>query len=226
MVWWLEGRTALAVTALSACLLARELYLIPVAAVVLLELIRNRRRALPWLVPLAVFGAWQLYLRLALAAPVTPEEAARPSIVPLWGAMRKVWQVIHEDWLGAANWEVLFVTLLLLIPAFFLVKSIAVLNRARLTRALPTREQLLPLVGLASVLTVPFLTLELWGYIPSYARYSAPAAGMLVLVYAVSRDAAARLLMVALIALSVTNPVVALLPIDNRPAVEVPKPAP
>jgi hypothetical protein len=223
VVWWLEGRTALAVTALSACLLARELYLIPVVSIVLLELIRGRRRALPWLVPVAVFGVWQTYLRLALAAPVTPENAARPSPVPLWGAMRKVWQVIHEDWLGAANWEVLFVLVLLSIPAYFLVKSIAPVRRALASREVPPREALLPLVALASVLTVPFLTLELWGYIPSYARYSAPAAGMLVLVYVVSRDQAARLLMVALVALSLTNPVVALLPVDNRAAIEVPK---
>ena len=35
--------------------------------------------------------------------------------------------------------------------------------------ALPARERLLPVVAL-------------WGYIPSYARYSAPAAGMLTAV--------------------------------------------
>jgi hypothetical protein len=226
VVWWLDRRIALAVLALAACLLARELYLIPVAAIALLELIRDRRHAVPWLIPLGVFGVWQAYLRLALAGPVTPEEAAKPSIVPLWGAMRKVWQVIHEDWLGAANWEVLFVTLLLLISFFFLVKCIDPIDRLRRTGELPAREQLLPIVAFASVLTVPFLTLALWGYIPSYARYSAPASGMLVLIYGISRDAAARLLMIALMALSLTNPVVALLPYDNREAIEVPKAPP
>jgi hypothetical protein len=226
VVWWLDRRVALAIAALTACLLARELYLIPVAAIVLLELVRERRRALPWLIPLAVFAAWQLYLRLALVGPVTPEEAAKPSIVPIWGAMRKVWQVIHEDWLGAANWEILFVGLLLLISFFFLWKSIDPIDRLRRTRELPAREQLLPVVAFASVLTVPFLTLELWGYIPSYARYSAPAAGMLVLIYGVSRDAAARWLMIALIGLTVTNPIVALLPYDHREAIEVPQPTP
>jgi hypothetical protein len=225
-VWWLEERRWAAIAALSLCLLARELYLIPVASIVLLELVRDRRRAVPWLIPLGIFGAWQLYLRLALVAPVTPEEAARPSIVPIWGAMRKIKQVIHEDWLGAANWEVLFVSLLLLMPLFFLVRSLEVLDRARRARELPSRERLLPLVGLASVLTVPFLTLSLWGYIPSYARYGAPAAGMLVLVYAVTRDAVARWLMIGLMALTLTNPIVALLPFDNREAIEVPAPPP
>jgi hypothetical protein len=226
VVWWLEGRTAPAVVALAACLLARELYLIPVAVIVLLELARDWRRAWPWLIPLGVYGAWQAYLRIALAAPVTPEEAARPSILPLWGAMRKLWQVLHENWTGAANWEFMFVPLLLLICLFFLVKSVDVAARIRRARSLPGRDQLLPIVALASVLTVPFLTLELWAHVPSYARYSAPAAGMLVLVYAVSRDTAARLLMVALIALTLTNPVVALLPYDNGVAVKVPKPQP
>jgi len=226
VVWWLDRRTALAVAALTACLLARELYLVPVAAIALLELIRERRRALPWLIPLGVFAAWQAYLRLTFAGPVTPDVAAKPSIVPLWGAMRKVWQVIHEDWLGAANWEILFVTLLLLISFYFLVKCIDPIDRLRRTRELPAREQLLPVVALASVLTVPFLTLELWGYIPSYARYSAPAAGMLVLIYGVTRDAAARMLIIALMALTLTNPMVALLPYDNREAIEVPKAPP
>ena len=66
----------------------------------------------------------------------------------------------------------------------------------------------------------------MWGYIPSDARYGAPAAGMLVLLYALSRDRTARLLMVALMALTLTNPVVALLPISNQPAVQVPQPPP
>jgi hypothetical protein len=222
VVWWLEGRAGLAIAALTACLLARELYVIPVAALVVLELVRGRRQALPWLVPLAVFGAWQAYLRLALAAPVTPDEAERPALVPLLGAARKVREVIRFDFLGPANWELLFVGLLLLIPLFFLVKSVGLVAQARRVRRLPEREQLLPVVALASVITVPFLTVALWGYIPSYARYGAPAAGMLVLIYAVSRDAAARWLMIAVVALTLTNPVVALLPIEHPSQVEAP----
>jgi hypothetical protein len=42
---------------------------------------------------------------------------------------------------------------------------------------------------------------------------------MLVLVYAVSQDRVARLLMVALVALTLTNPVVALLPIKHGPVI-------
>jgi hypothetical protein len=222
VVWWLEDEPLPAIAALTACLLARELYVIPVAVVVALELLRHRRLA--WLLPLVVFGAWQIYLRLALASPVTPEEAERPSVVPLLGAYRKLREVLERDWLGAANWEVLFVLLLLLMPALFLVRSAGPVAEALRSRALPSRERLLPVVALASVATVPFLTVALWGYIPSYARYSAPAAGMLVLLYAVTRDRAARYLMVALMALTLTNPIVALFPISHGTAVEAPPP--
>ena len=143
-------------------------------------------------------------------------------MVPLLGAARKVREVLHSEWLGRANWELLFIALLLLIPAFFLARSLVVAARARRTRAFPTREQLLPVVALASVITVPFLTLALWGYIPSYARYSAPAAGMLVLVYAITRDRVAQYLMIALMALTLINPVVALLPTSHGPDVSPP----
>jgi hypothetical protein len=226
VVWWLDDRRGPAIAALTACLLARELYLIPVATVVALELLRHRHRAPEWLIPLAVFGAWQAYLRLALASPVMPDEAARPSPVPLLGAARKVREVLSSDWLGAANWELMFVGLLLAIPLYFLVRSALVAVRAGRSRLLPDREQLLPIVALASVATVPFMTVELWGYIPSYARYGAPAAGMLVLLYALTRDRAARLLMIALMALTLTNPEVALLPIDHPAQVQVPPPPP
>jgi hypothetical protein len=226
VIWWLKDRPAAAIAALTGCLLARELYLIPVASVVVLELVRRRKQGIPWLIPLAVFAAWQVYLRVALAAPVVPEYAARPSPIPLLGAARKVNAVLKSDYVGAANWELLFVALLLLFALYFLVRSVGVLDWARRSRALPDRESLLPLVALASVATVPFLTKELWNYIPSYARYGAPAAGMLVLLYAVNRDRAARFLMVAVVVLTLTNPVVALLPISNQPSVQVPPPPP
>jgi hypothetical protein len=223
VVWWLEGRTWPAVAVLAACLLARETYVIPVAAIALLELLRSRRQGLVWVVPLLVWAAWQLYLRVALAAPVTPPSIDRPSAVPLVGAARKVKEVLQHDWLGPANWELLFVGLLLLIPLYFLVRSVGPVGRAWRERGLPSREQLLPVVALASVVTVPFLNVDLWGYIPSYARYSAPAAGMLVLVYAVRRDRPARLLMIALVALTLTNPVVALLPTSHTAALNAPE---
>jgi hypothetical protein len=226
VIWWVEERPTAAIAALTACLLARELYVIPVASVIVLELVRRRRQGWPWLIPLAVYAAWQVYLRVALASPVVPDVAARPSPVPLLGAARKIHAVLTSDYLGAANWEVMFVILLLALPLYFIVRSLSVLDWARRTRALPSRENMLPLVALASVATVPFLTKELWNYIPSYARYGAPAAGMLVLMYAVSRDRASRLLMVALMALTLTNPVVALLPISNQPSVQVPPPPP
>jgi len=224
-IWWLEERQWPAILALTGCLLARELYLIPVAAVVALELLRRRQHALHWLIPLGVFAAWQIYLRVALASPVVPDIAARPSPVPLLGAARKVNAVLKSDYVGAANWELLFVGLMLLMAAYFIVRSVGVLDLVRRARSIPGRETLLPLVALASVATVPFLTKELWNYIPSYSRYAAPAAGMLVLLYAVSRDRALRALMLALMVLTITNPVVALLPISNAPSVQVPAPA-
>jgi hypothetical protein len=222
VIWWLEERPTAAIAALTACLLARELYLIPVTSVVALELVLRRQYALRWVIPLGVFAAWQTYLRLALASPVVPDVAARPSPVPLLGAARKVKAVLSNDYIGAANWEVLFVALLLAISLYFLVRSLLVVDWSRKARALPTREGLLPLVALASVATVPFLTKELWNYIPSYARYGAPAAGMLVLLYAVSRDRVLRALMLALMVLTLTNPVVALLPIANDASVQLP----
>jgi hypothetical protein len=224
VIWWVEERPAAAIAALTACLLTRELYLIPVASVIALELVRRRQRGLAWLIPLGVFAAWQVYLRVALASPVVPDVAARPSPIPLLGAARKVHAVLKSDYVGAANWEVLFVALLLLLAVYFAVRSLRVLDWARHARKLPDRERLLPLVALASVATVPFLTKELWNYIPSYARYGAPAAGMLVLLYAVARDRPARWLMLALMVLTLTNPVVALLPISNAPSVQIPAP--
>jgi hypothetical protein len=224
-VWWLEDRQWPAILALSGCLLARELYLIPVAAVVALELLRRRRRGLQWLIPLGVYAVWQVYLRAALASPLVPDDAARPSPIPLLGAARKVHAVLTRDYVGAANWEVLFVGLVLAIALYFVVRSAGVLDWVRRHRTIPSRETLLPLVALASVVTVPFLTKELWNYIPSYSRYTAPAAGMLVLLYAVSRERALRALMLALVILTVTNPVVAMLPIGNGVSVQAP-PAP
>jgi hypothetical protein len=222
VIFWVDERQAAAIAALTACLLARELYLIPVASVIALELVRRRQRGIAWLIPIGVFAAWQIYLRVALASPVVPDIAARPSPIPLLGALRKVNTVLKNDYVGAANWEVLFVALLLLFPLYFAIRSLMVLDWARHARRLPDRERLLPLVALASVATVPFLTKALWNYIPSYARYGAPAAGMLVLLYAVSRDRPARWLMLGLMVLTLTNPVVALLPISNAPSVQIP----
>jgi hypothetical protein len=217
-IWWLEGRATLSVAALAACLLARELYLIPVVAIAILELARGPRRGVVWLLPLAVLAAWQAYLRLAFAAPVTPADTERPGLVPLQGVFEKIKEVLRVDWLGVANWELLFVGFLLVTVAYFFAESVVAADRMRRSRRLPGREELLPVVALAAVALIPFLTLALWRNIPSYGRYSAPAAGMLVLLYAVGRDRSARFLMAALVALTLTNPVVALLPVRHTDA--------
>lgn len=222
VVWWLEERTWPAVIALAACLLAREVYLIPVLVIAVLELVRSRRQGLVWLLPVAILGIWQLTIRLWLAYPITPDTVERPSIVPLLGAARKVREVVRVDWLGSANWEVLFVGLLLAIVGIFRLRTAELADRVRRSRRLPPREQLVPLVALASVVLVPFLTVALWRYIPSYARYTAPAAGLLVVMYGIARDRLVAISMFALMALTLTNPVVALLPISHPPAVQDP----
>ena len=225
LVWWLERRTVPAVVVLAACLLARETYLLPVALICLSELVRTRGRgALPWLIPLGVFGVWQLYLRLALTGSPTAG-AAKPSIVPLLGAARKVREVLREDVLGAANWELLFIGLLLAIVAFFAVRSAEVTRAVLRTRSWPSREQLMPVVALATLVLVPFLTLELWRNTLSYTRYGAPAAGLLLLAYAIRHDRWSGGLLLSVAALSLTNPVVPLLP-NKQPGLIKPPPSP
>ena len=81
---------------------------------------------------------------VAFTAPVTPPAIDRPSAVPLFGAAHKVKEVLQTDWLGTANWELLFVGLLLLIPLYFLVRCVGRGRPAWRDRALPAREQLLP----------------------------------------------------------------------------------
>ena len=87
------------------------------------------------------------------------------------------------------------------------------------------REDLLPLVGLGAVLLIPFLTLDLWRNIPSYSRYAAPVAGLLVLAYAIDRGFAPKVLLTATAALSDSNPVLALLPTRHGRLVEPTPPA-
>ena len=213
VAWWLDGRTWPAVGVLAACLLARELYVVPVAVIAAVELVRRRREALPWLVPLAVLGLWQLYLRVALTGSPT-EGVHKPSVVPLRGAVQKAREVLRQDILGAAHWELLCVGVLLLVwLAFALagVKPLAALVRDR-RPADATPARMFPLVALGSVLLLPFLSLDLWRNIPSYSRYAAPAAGMLVLAYALRRTWWSIALLGAIGALTLTNPVVALVP--------------
>jgi hypothetical protein len=221
VIWWVDRRTALAVAALTACLLARETYLIPVAVVAGLELARRRRDAAAWVIPFAVWGAWQLYLGVVLATSVT-SDSSKPSVVPLLGALRKVHEVVRHDVTGTANWEIAFVALVLLVTLYFLVKSLAVLQLGRRLRTMPTREELLPVVALASAVLIPFLTVALWGYVFSYVRYAAAVPGILVLVYARSRDREAQVLMTALVVMTLANPVIAFLPIAHGPVLATP----
>ena len=220
VAWWLDGRTWAPVAALAGCLLARELYALPVAVIVAAELLRRRRDALPWLVPFAVLGLWQLYLRIALTASPTAG-VNKPSPVPLRGAVQKAREVLREDLLGAAHWELACVGVLLAVWVAFAAagaRSLGELLRERRAED-AARPRVFPLVALASVLLLPFLTLELWRNVPSYSRYAAPATGMLVLAYALRRTWWSGALLVAVAALTVTNPVVALVPAHGRPGI-------
>jgi hypothetical protein len=220
VLWWLDRRTAAAVAALTACLLARELYLLPVAALAAAELWRSRRAGLPWLIPLAVFGAWQVYLRLALAASPT-EGSHGPSPVPLRGMFQKAREVVREDVIGAANWELAFLAFVLACWAYFAVRT--VMMARRLGRA-PSREELLPVVGLGALLLFPFLTDALLANIPSYTRYAAAVAGLLVIAYGIWGDAVSRFLLIGSTGLALFNPVIAVLPTRNPGRVKPPEP--
>ncbi len=222
VVWWLERRTALAIVALAGCLLARELYLLPVAAIAVAELLRDRRRGLVWLVPLGVLAAWQVLLRLTLAASPT-EGTHRPSVVPLLGAARKVREVLRLDALGAANWEVACVVFLLAACALLLVRAVLVTLDAVRARRAPGRDEALVVIALASVVLVPFLSQDLWRNPLSYTRYAAPLAAMVVILAAVRPDRWLVGAMAAIAALSVTNPVVAMVPAARGGAIVPPQ---
>ena len=212
VVWWLERRTVPAVVVLAACLLARETYLLPVALICLTELVRTRGRGtLPgsYRSASSASGSSTSGSRSPGAPPL---DAAKPSIVPLLGAARKAREVLREDVLGAANWELLFIGLLLTLVAFFAVRTAEVAPRPYATEAGRRREQLMPVVALATLLLVPFLTLELWRNTLAYTRYGAPAAGLLLLSYALRHDRWSGGLLLSVAALSLTNPVVGLLP--------------
>lgn len=220
LLWWLDDRRAPAIAALAACLLARELYVLPVAVLALAEIWRLRRGGLVWLIPLGVFGIWQAYLRLAFAASPT-QGSHGPSPVPLRGAFQKVRDVVREDVIGAANWEIAFVAFVFACFAYFAYRSLAAARRARVA---PSREDLFPLVALGAVLLIPFLTVELWENIPSYSRYVAAVPGLLVMAYGVTGDSLSRALLAASVGLALFNPVIAVLPTHNGGRVTPPEP--
>ncbi|MBN1527613.1 MAG: hypothetical protein JW895_01030 [Thermoleophilaceae bacterium] len=220
VLWWLDRRTAAAVAALTACIFARELYVLPVAVLAVAELVRSRRAALPWLIPLAVFGAWQAYLRLAFAASPT-EGSHGPSAVPIRGVIEKVRTVVREDLVGAANWELAFLAFVLICWAYFAVRAVASI---RAHGRAPTREQVFPLVGLGALFLFPFLTDELLANVPSYTRYAAAVGGLLVIAFGLWGDAMSRFLLVGSTGLLLFNPIVAVLPTRHQGLVRPPAP--
>jgi hypothetical protein len=217
-VWWLEERDGLAVVALAACVLAREAYAIPVAVVCAAELARRRRAGLIWLAPLGLWAAWQVYLQLALAASPT-YGAHKPSIVPFVGAIRRARTILREDAVEVAHWELLFIGVVLAAWVVLAVNSAGVVRWAAVRRLLPSRASLMPVVAFAAGVLTAFYTPYLWTYARDYTRLSTALAGVLVLTYALRPSRAVLVLLAAIVALTLTNPIVALLPTDHGPSV-------
>jgi len=220
VVLWLEDRTAPAVAALAATLLAKETFLLPIAVICGLELVRHRRAALAWTVPLAVWAAWQLYLRASIAKSPLSDDVARPGRIPFEGLARKVREVLQVDVVGAANWELMFLLMLLLVWASYLIYALRLVpelwrRRAWKRGAMPSREALLPVVASAALALIPFLSVYFWRYPLDYSRYSASCAGLLLLSWGLRRDRWALGLAIALFALSLVNPEIGLLPTRN-----------
>lgn len=232
LIWWYGHRRWWAVVALTLTLLTRETFLVPVTVLALAELVRSRRDALPFLIPTAVWVVWQVYLRTTLTAPIVPPGAERPQLLPIAGALDRFKAISEHDVVGAANWEISFILLLLVICAYLIWSAgVVVLAALRDRTTERTRDDVLVVVAAASVLLVPFFTSDLWRNIPSYARYSAPAAALLVMLFAVRGSRVAAGLAIALAALTLVNPVIGFVPtangfvISSEPPPPPPRPA-
>lgn len=212
LIWWLDGRAVAPVVAFTAVLLTRETFLAPVAAICLLELVRRRRKGLLWLLPVGTWALWQLYLWVALEASVKGNNVAHPSPIPILGSVRKIWDVLHADVAGAANWEVAMVLALLAMFGLLVVRAAPVARASLAGRSLPTAERALPIVGVAALALVPFLTAELWRNPLSYSRYAVAGTAVLLLLHALRRDRAALLIIGVISLLTLVNPVISILP--------------
>jgi hypothetical protein len=215
LVFWSESRTLPALLLLGAAPFARELYVLPLLGIAVIELLRWRRAALAWLAPVLLFAAWNGYLELAF--PHSLARTQTPSLLPLVGAFEKAREVVRTDVVGAANWELAFILLALLAWGYLAVRSWPLLRRSRYAAGWPARGEFVPLAGLLAIATVPFLPDNLWANSLSYVRYTAPVSGVLLLVFALRRDRWALWLAAAFFALTVVNPLIGLLPTNNGP---------
>jgi hypothetical protein len=129
--------------------------------------------------------------------------------------------VVREDVIGAANWELAFLAFVLACWAYFAVRTVQ--SARRLGRE-PSRDDLLPVVVLGALFLFPFLTDELLANIPSYTRYAAAVAGLLVIAYGVWGDVMSRALLVGSAGLALFNQIVAILPTRHAGRVTPPEP--
>jgi hypothetical protein len=214
---WSDHRSATAIACFVAACLARETYVVPAAVVAAADILRDRRAARPWLALPVVCGGWLLYVRLHSAwLPDAPVRAVEmPDAFPFSALPGKLSAIARDDVVGAANWEFALIATILVAFGLLAVRALEVVVPAVRGRRLPARSQLIPVVGLASVAVVPFLSDLLWGNPQSYARYVAPLPAILVLLAVRRRDRLALGLAAALVALTVLNPYASVLPTRN-----------
>ncbi len=206
VIFWLERRTATAVLFLSLTVLARETALPAVAVIALLEIYRFRRRALAWLIPVGVGLAWQAYVS-TLFAHDQFHNVGRPGLVPFAGAVDKLKAVANLDVVGAANWETMYVAMLVVASLLLILYAAKDLPQLRSHDDPPV---ILP--GFTYGVLVLFLSAGLWSDPSGFPRYAAPLAAFLVLDYAIARRRLPALLATAMLSLTFLNPLFALLP--------------
>lgn len=217
---WIRNRTAAALLLFTATCLTRETYLIAVGLVMVVELVRFRRRALPWIsIPILV-GLWAAYVQLYPHADTGPQQPVTTlDPIPFHGVVLKMQDVARGDIVGSANWEVIFIAAVLMAWGLFVARSWAVLAQARRRRAWPSRTDLIAPLGLATLALVPFLGRALWQNPLSYSRYAAAAPAILIMLYAQRRDRAALGLALLILIASFLNPYYTVVPTRKGPVI-------
>lgn len=225
LLLWARDKTLGALIAMTAAVFAREIFLIPLVMVCAVEMVRWRRRAWVWIVPILAVGGWEAYMRLGFADQGSAAYVETPQPAPFLGAVSHIRSVLRNDVVGAANWEILFITLSLVAWLYLLVASARIVYPRLRQRVWPSRAQLAPAVALLSVVFTPFLSNALWRNPLSYTRYGVGLTVGLMILFAM-RHVSAGVLIGAFIALSLANPVIPLLPTQAGPVITPPGPAP
>jgi len=218
---WTDNRTGTALVALTAAALAREIYLLPGLAVVVIEIVRFRHRALPWLAVPAVVAGWFAYTSTIPTAGPDEIEPESPSPVPFVGAISKIARLDDRNIPGTANWELLYITVLVVIAVYVAVVAARTSIEMLRSRRWMSREELLLVPAAGALAVVPFLTVALWRNPLSYGRYGAFATVVLLALLIRGHRLGGGLLAV-LVALSLLNPYASPLPTRFGPVITGP----